>query len=273
VLTLPPLAGEEFGGSMRQRIRTLIGCAFVLSVQTSMGEAQDRPPPGSVIAGRPAWRYDPAQRCPGLEVSPKGYGAVVDFFVNTSGMPSKAFISTSSHSDTLDAAALACVGKLRFQPAAKLGEGSPIDSWQRIALKAEDPPPQVPAAAAAAPAATGAPAATAAAPVASATPSVIAPAAAATAAAAGGAAMAATTKAAPAAPAASAPRAVEVRECADASGKAQEPTVAQSSGNPQLDQAALTVARSGSAYLRQAAQGDGKAAPGCLSLTVKFATP
>jgi hypothetical protein len=129
-------------------------------------------------------------------------------------------------------------------------------------------------------AAAGASAATAATPVGSGATSAAAPAAVAATAAAGGAGLAATTKAAPAAvtaaPAASAAstsRAVEVRECADTGGKALEPTVAESSGNPQLDQAALTVARSGSAYLRQAAQGDGKAAPGCLHLTVKFEAP
>ena len=256
---------------MGNRVWTVLGCALPLTVQMTVSLAQDRAPPGSVIAARPAWRYDPAQRCPGLEVSPKGYGAVVEFFVNTSGMPSKAYISTTSHSDTLDAAALECVGKLRFQPAAKLGEGSPMDSWQRIALKAEDPPPQVAAAAAAAPAAG-----TATAPAAT---SAVAPAVAATA-AAGGAAVAATSKAAPAAitaaggnAAASSSPPVEVRECTDGSGKAQEPTVVQSSGNPQLDQAALTVARSGAPYLRQAAQPDGKPAPGCLHLQVRFEKP
>ena len=89
----------------------------------------------------------------------------------------------------------------------------------------------------------------------------------------GGAAAAATTKAAPGATPASAGRAVEVRECADGSGKPQEPTVVQSSGNAQLDQAALTVARSGAPYLRQAAQPEGNAAPGCLHLQVRFETP
>ena len=258
---------------MGNRVGTVLGCAWLLAVQMTVCAAQDRPPAGSVIAARPAWRYDPTQRCPGLEVSPKGYGAVVEFFVNTSGMPSKAYISTSSHSDTLDAAALECVGKLRFQPAAKLGEGSPMDSWQRIALKAEDPPPQAAAAAATAPGAGTA------APAAAATTSALAPAVAATA-AAGGAAVVATSKAAPAAvtaapggAAASSGRPVEVRECTDASGKAQEPTVVQSSGNPQLDQAALTVVRSGAPYLRQAAQADAKSAPGCLHLQVRFDTP
>jgi TonB family protein len=262
---------------MRNAMRWMFGCALVLGVQATVAVAQDRPPPGSVVAARPAWRYDPAQRCPGLEVSPKGYGAVVEFFVNSSGMPSKAYISTSSHSDSLDAKALECVGKLRFQPAAKLGEGSPIDSWQRIALKAEEPPPPEPSAAAAAAApAAAASAATAAAPVAAASTAAVAPAAVAGTAALGGAAVAATSKAAPAA-AAGAPvasgasngRAVEVRQCADASGKAQEPTLVKSSGNPQLDQAALTVARSGSAYLRQAAQPDGKAS-GCLHFLVQL---
>jgi hypothetical protein len=63
-------------------------------------------------------------------------------------------------------------------------------------------------------------------------------------------------------------RPVEVRACSDASGRAQEPTIVQSSGNPQLDQAALTIARSGSAYLRQAAESGGKA--GCVQIAVKL---
>jgi TonB family protein len=129
---------------MRNWARTAFIGGVLLAAQLGEAMAQDRPPPGAVMAARPAWRYDPAQRCPGLEVSARGYGAVLDFFVNTGGAPSKAFISTSSGSDSLDAAALACIGKLRFQPAVHLGDANPVESWQRIALKAEDPPPQPP---------------------------------------------------------------------------------------------------------------------------------
>ena len=261
---------------MRNAVRTALISGVVLAVQLDMVVAQDRPPPGSVVAARPAWRYDPAQRCPGLEVSPKGYGAVVDFFVNASGQPSKAFISTSSQSESLDAAALACVGKLRFQPAVHLGDANPVDSWQRIALKAEDPPPQPPGAApkpaaAAAPAAGTAVAAAAPAAVA-ATGAGVAAAGAGVAAAGAGAAVTAASASSRSGSVAQAPgRAVEVRACADAGGKAQEPTVIQSSGNAQLDQAALNIARSGAAYLRQAAEPDGK--PGCMHLAVRFESP
>ena len=266
---------------MRNGAQMALTCGVLLAAPLQGATAQDRPPPGSVIGARPAWRYDPAQRCPGLEVSPKGYGAVVDFFVNAAGAPSKAFISTSSKSDTLDAAALACVGKLKFQPAAHLGDGVPMESWQRLALKAEDPPPQPPAAAtsgapaagaaaAAAPVAAAAPSAAAAKPAASAAApaSLSAPVAAAAPTAAAVGAAAAGSAAGAAQPGA---RPVEVRACSDASGRAQEPTLVQSSGNPQLDQAALTIARSGSAYLRQAAESGGKA--GCVQIAVKLEAP
>ena len=273
---------------MRNGLRLGLTCGVLLAAPLDVGTAQDRPSPGSVVAARPAWRYDPAQRCPGLEVSPKGYGAVIDFFVSAGGMPSKAFISTSSHSDSLDAAALACVQKLRFQPASRMGDGVPTESWQRIALKSEDPPPQYGAAAQ--------PASNAAAPAPAAVTSsagslAAAPAAAAPAVASAAAPLAATTAAAVAAPAALAAgqppapaspatpgqqptgHAVETRACADGNGRVQEPSVVQSSGNPQLDQAAVNIARSGSAYLRQAAEGDGKAAPRCVHMAVKFENP
>jgi len=265
--------------------RTAFICGVLLAAQLGVATAQDRPPPGSVIGARPAWRYDPAERCPGLEVSPKGYGAVVDFYVNSAGAPSKAFISTSSRSDSLDAAALACVAKLRFQPAVHLGDANPVESWQRIALKAEDPPPPPPGAATSAAPSAGAAAASAPVTAAAAAPGVApaslsAPvAAAASGGAAAGAAVAGTAVAAAQAPASahaaataqSAARTVEVRACSDASGRSQEPTVVTSSGNPQLDQAALNIARSGSAYLRQAAESGGKA--GCLQIAVRVESP
>jgi len=255
--------------------RTAFICGVLLAAQLGVATAQDRPPPGSVIGARPAWRYDPAERCPGLEVSPKGYGAVVDFYVNSAGAPSKAFISTSSRSDSLDAAALACVAKLRFQPAVHLGDANPVESWQRIALKAEDPPPQPSGAATAAAPAAGAAAAPAVAPASLSAPVAAAP----SGGAAAGAAVAGTAVAAAQAPASahaaataqSAARPVEVRACSDASGRSQEPTVVTSSGNPQLDQAALNIARSGSAYLRQAAESGGKA--GCLQIAVRVESP
>ncbi|HEX4387863.1 MAG TPA: TonB family protein [Steroidobacteraceae bacterium] len=271
---------------MRNGVRTGVACGVLLAVQLNVGWAQDRPSPGSVVAAHPAWRYDPEQRCPGLEVSPKGYGAVVDFYVSAGGAPSKAFISTSSQSDSLDAAALTCVGKLRFQPANRMGDGVPIDSWQRIALKTEDPPPQY--------GAPAKPAATAGAPAA-ATPTAgsvaAAPAAAAPAAASATGAAAATTAAAVLAPATAAAaqspapassstsvappatHAVETRACADGNGRVQEPTVVHSSGNAQLDQAAVNIARSGSAYLRQAAESDNKTAPRCVHMAVQFENP
>jgi len=152
--------------------------------------------------------------------------------VGPSGVPSQPSIKTSSGSDGLDAAALSCVMKLRFLPAVRAGEGSAMESWQEIAWKwGREHFAQAGTAPATATAAMGV-AAGAAAP---------APAPAAPQPAAGG---------------------VEVRVCADESGKlTQDPVITRSSGNPGFDAAALRIARSGAASLT-----------GCAQLAIKFET-
>src|SRR5262245_35602427 len=119
---------------MRIGVRTAFVGGALLAAQLNIGATQERPPPASIVKARPAWRYDPAQRCPGLEVSPAGYGAVIVFHVSAAGAPSQAYVGTSSNSESLDAAALACVAQLKFTPASKMGEGTPMESWQALAL-------------------------------------------------------------------------------------------------------------------------------------------
>lgn len=183
--------------------------------------------------------YDPRGRCEGLIQTDiqEPSAALIVLVVGPSGVPSQPSLKSSSGSDSLDAAALSCVMKLRFLPAVRAGEGSAMASWQEIAWKwgrehfAQTPPAPGAATASTAPAATTA-------------------------------ALAVTAGTAAAAPAAAQPAAggAEVRVCADESGKlTQEPVITRSSGNPGLDQAALRIARSGASSLT-----------GCAQLAIKF---
>ena len=180
--------------------------------------------------------YEPRGRCAGLIQTDvqEPSAALIVLVVGPSGVPSQPSIKSSSGSDSLDAAALSCVMKLRFLPAVRAGEGSAMASWQEIAWKwgrehfAQSPPaPGTAPAAATTALGVGAGAAV--------------PAAAATQPSAGGA---------------------EVRVCADEAGKlTQDPVITRSSGNPGLDEAALRIARSGAASLT-----------GCAQLAIKFET-
>lgn len=65
---------------------------------------------------------------------------------------------------------------------------------------------------------------------------------------------------------------VVVSVCADQSGKlTQDPIILSSSNNPALDEAAIKIARAGSAYYRPATPPDGQGAPGCARLSIDFA--
>ena len=91
--------------------------------------------------------------------------------------------------------------------------------------------------------------------------------------AATGAAMPAAAAAAAAAPAAvpAAAGATDLRVCADDAGRlTQAPTIVHSSGNADLDAAAVKIARSGSGNYRPAASVGGKAASGCATLSIRF---
>src|ERR1700730_1680021 len=113
------------------RYTTLI-CA-VLSVHANIGSAQNAPDPNATQQAHAAWAFNPIRRCPDLRIAEDGTAAVVVFFVARSGIPSRVSIKSSSRSEGLDAAAMNCVSKLRFDPATRLGDGEPIDSWQEMA--------------------------------------------------------------------------------------------------------------------------------------------
>ncbi len=190
----------------------------------------------SVTQARPAWAFSPDSRCPELHAADDGPRAVVRFRVSAYGAPSEVHIQVSSQSEALDAAAVKCVERLKFQPRTRLGDATPVDSWQEIAWRWRAPPAAVPTAAAPPVAPGAAPAAAVTAPAAARAP-------------------------------ASAPAAAVVRACTDASGQLEgDPTLVASSGNPTSDAAALKIARAGAPYYAAA----GGAATGCVRLSVGF---
>jgi TonB family protein len=186
--------------------------------------------------------YEAKGRCPDLVQTDvqDASAALIVLVVGPSGVPSQPSLRSSSGSESLDAAALSCVRKLRFLPAVRAGEGSAMASWQEIAWKwSRAHFAQSPAAAGTAPATATA--------AMSATAGVAAPAGTASRPAPGGA---------------------EVRVCADETGKlTAEPVITRSSGDPALDEAAVRIARSGAPYYRPAG-----ASPvsGCAQLAIRF---
>jgi TonB family protein len=78
--------------------------------------------------------------------------------------------------------------------------------------------------------------------------------------------------AAPAHPAGQAPT-VTVHVCVDETGiLVRDPTIVQSSGMASLDQAAVRIAASGSAYYRPDTSANGPPVSGCAQLAIKFDT-
>jgi len=114
---------------------TLIGVAL-LALRPDVGVAQ-KPGADRALRARIALRFDPIARCPDVRpaVDEDEVVAVVLFQVGSTGVPSRPSIKSSSGSEALDAAALDCVLKLRFQPATRIGDGVAIDSWQEMAWK------------------------------------------------------------------------------------------------------------------------------------------
>ena len=221
-------------------------CAVLLSLPTLPCAAQSAPPPGVTLQARVAPLTNPASRCPDLRVTDEEEAAVVVFLVNVVGVPSKASLRTSSGSTDLDSAALSCIPKLRFQPATRIGDSAAFDSWQQLGMKWARPSQH----SAAQPAAATSPAAA----------GQIAPAT--------GAVLAAT---------ALNPQpnagAVQLRVCANDKGQlTQDPSIVKSSGNAEIDAAAVRIANAGSGSYRPAAQLNGKALSGCAELAVKFET-
>jgi TonB family protein len=218
---------------------------LVLSTVTLAGVLRplkaDPVTPGSspVFPAHLAWRVDPLARCPDLRVADDGPLAVVVFYVDEVGRPSHPSIRASSQSEQLDAAAISCVMKLRFQPATRPGDAVAVESWQQMAWRWAAP----------------------------ATP----PAAALPAAALPAAALAASTPPAVNAPAQDG--AATIRVCADEAGQlTQPPTVLRSSGDATLDAAALKITKAGSGSYRPGTTLNGKPLSGCAQVTIRFET-
>ncbi len=200
-------------------------CA-VLSAAADISAATTPPVPDNPQLAQTSLGFNPKTYCPDLRIADEGTLAVVVFWVPRSGIPSQISIRSSSGSDTLDSAAINCVSKLRFAPATRPGDGEPIDAWQQIAWRWAE---------------RGSPAA-----------------------------------GRPSEPA-GAPKTIsgEVRQndshaqantvtvhvCVDEKGKLkQDPTVVRSSGKTGLDEAAVKIAASGSAYYPS----------GCAQLAIQF---
>jgi TonB family protein len=197
-------------------------------------------PPPEPLTAHPAVRYDPKDRCPDLRVSDEGDAVAVVFLVSAYGAPSQAHVRAPSAVPGLDAAAVSCVMKIRFQPATRPGDAQPVESWQQLWLRYAAPSQ----AAAAAPMAPAAPTAGAAA-----AGTAVTAAAAATGTRSGGATS-------------------SVHVCTDAAGQlTQDPQVVHSSGDPVLDAAAVQVARSGAGHYRPAGGGT---LSGCAQVSVTF---
>jgi TonB family protein len=245
---------------MSDRKYRALGCVLLL-VGSVASAAESAPPAPQAQAPQAhiALMSNAAKRCPALRTASEGDRevAVVVFLVGSSGVPSRPSVTSPSGSQELDAAAVSCVLKLRFQPATRLGDATPIESWQQMGWKW-----------APAPAPTGAVAPPPGAAIAS------PPATAATAPSASAAATPASAVATPNAVAATpADSRAEVRVCVDANGRlTEEPKLIHASGDAQFDAAAVNVAKSGSGSYRPASS-DGKRVAGCVRLAISTGGP
>jgi len=167
---------------------------------------------------------------------------VVVFWLPRSGIPSQISIKSSSGSNALDSAAISCVARLRFAPATSIGYGDPIDSWQQVALRwANQGNADETRATTSQNPLSGAPVQIAA------------------------NARQETT--------ASHADSVTVHVCVYETGKLeQDPTIVHSSGIASLDQAAVRIAASGSAYYRPDTSSNEPPVSGCVQLAIKFDT-
>jgi len=222
----------------------------LLLVIAAGAEAQQGAPYAHVALG-----FNVARRCPSVRVAGEDDTPVagVTFLVGASGVPSRPSVTAPSGSEELDAAAVSCVLRLRFQPATRVGDGMAMESWQQMGWKwapaarpsvASTAPPS--AAAAPLPHGSGGPAP--------------------------GVAAAVSDSSAPAGLAPGADRGAELQVCVDESGKlVAAPKLTRSSGNAQFDSAAIEVARAGSGSYR--ASMDGRATGGCVRVTIAPVRP
>jgi TonB family protein len=214
--------------------------------QPSAAAQSDAAPPAGARTARVALISNFPARCPELKRAEPGEEsvAIVVFQVGVSGLPSHASISSSSHSDSLDAAAASCVMQLRFQPATSPGSGDAVVSWQQLALRWLRPSAH---SADQSPRPTGAslPAAAPASAVAVDDPR----------------------------PPATQPAdvRVDVRVCVDRSGKlARQPSVVRASGDAQFDAAAVKIAESASGSYPSASSLDTASTSECRPLTLSI---
>jgi TonB family protein len=158
-------------------------------------------------------------------------GAVIVFWLSRSGIASQVSVKSSSGSDALDSAAVSCVSKLRFAPATTLGTGEPVDAWRQVAFRWADPG-RTDQRSAAVPAQGNAPGRNESGRQAN---------------------------------------SVVVHVCADEAGRLrQAPTIVRTSGVTSVDQAAVKIAASGSAYYRPDVPSGGPAVSGCAQLAIQF---
>lgn len=202
----------------------------VLSVRADISAAQTQPVP--YIRAQTSLGFNPKTRCPALRIADEGTIAVIIFWLPSSGIPSQISIKSSSGSNALDSAAISCVSRLRFASATRLGDGEPIDSWQEIAFRWANQ---------------------------------------------GNAeetrAMSSQNPSSEARQDDSGGQAnsVTVHVCVDETGRLEkDPTIIHSSGMRSLDQAAVRIAASGSAYYRPDTSSNGPPVSGCVQLAITF---
>jgi TonB family protein len=204
----------------------------VLSVPVDVRAAPVPPVPENPLQAQTALGFNPKTRCPDLRIADEGTMAVVVFWLPSSGIPSHISIRSSSGSNDLDAATISCVSRLRFAAASTLGNGDLIDSWQQFALSW---------------------ASRASEPIAGAPAKI--------------------TANAKQDDSRGQANNVTVHVCVDEAGKLeQDPTIVHSSGIASLDQAAVRIAASGSAYYRPDTSPNGRPVSGCAQLAIKFDT-
>ena len=214
----------------------------VLSVPVDIHAARTQPVPDNPLRAQTSLGYNPKTRCPDLRIADEGSIAVVVFWLPRSGTPSQISIKSSSGSNALDSAAISCVARLRFAPATTIGYGDPIDSWQQVGLRwANQGNADETRATASQNPSSGAPAQ-----------------------------IAANARQETSAGHADS---VTVHVCVDETGRLeQDPTIVHSSGIASLDQAAVRIAASGSAYYRPDTSSNEPPVSGCAQLAIKFDT-
>lgn len=225
---------------------------MVLSVWAEVRAAQPPPVPANPIAAQTSIGYNAKTRCPDLRIADEGTIAVVVFWLPNTGTPAQISIRSSSGSNALDSAAISCVARLRFAAATRAGDGEPIDSWQQIAFRwaTQGNPDETRAMSSQNPSAGASRASE---------PAAGAPAQMAVNARPGDSARQADS--------------VTVHVCVDDKGRLeQDPTIVRSSGIASLDQAAVRIAASGSAFYRPDMSSNGAPVSGCAQLAIRFET-